>query len=87
MDLHSEVMNIPVPRDFDYSDFHSKVHAYKSGHRDARHAAAELALKADARIEVLEQALKSILDWQPTQHVQSIFDDHELWNHAEELLK
>lgn len=40
-----------------------------------------------ARVKELEKALKAILDWQPTQHIQSIFDDHELWNRAEELLK
>jgi len=33
---------------------------YKQGHRDARHAAAELALKADAEIERLRDALREI---------------------------
>lgn len=54
MSLHNEIMNLPVPNDFDYSDFNNKVIAYKSGHRDARHCAAELALKYDALIDDLE---------------------------------
>lgn len=60
MNLHNEIMNIPVPSDFDYADFPNKVYAYKSGHRDARHAGAELSLKAEARIEELEEALKEL---------------------------
>lgn len=57
MNLHSEIMNIPVPNDFDYADFSDKVHAYKSGHRDARHVAAELSLKYERLIEKLFDAL------------------------------
>lgn len=53
MNLHNEIMNIPIPNDFDYADFHSKVYAYKSGHRDARHVAAELSLKYESLIEKL----------------------------------
>lgn len=60
MNLHNEIMNIPVPSDFDYADFPNKVYAYKSGHRDARHAAAELSLKAEARIEELEILLEKV---------------------------
>ena len=42
MDLHGKIMNIPakVPKDYDQGDY---ALAYKTGHRDARHAAAELA--------------------------------------------
>ena len=61
MNLHSEIMNIPVPSDFDYADFPNKVYAYKSGHRDARHAAAELSLKAETRIEELETVLSKLM--------------------------
>ena len=32
---------------------------YKIGHREARHAAAEIALQADKRIEDLEKALRN----------------------------
>lgn len=59
MDLHGDIMNIQalIPTEA-LED--GKVHAYKIGHKDARHAAAELALKADARIEELEEALKEL---------------------------
>lgn len=63
MTLHNEIMNIPIANDFDYSDFHSKVYAYKSGHRDARHAAAELSLKYEALMDELEGYVgKAIVD-------------------------
>lgn len=54
MRLHDRIMNIPIASDFDYADFPNKVYAYKSGHRDARHAAAEMALIADELAESLE---------------------------------
>lgn len=66
MDLHSEVMNIKVDIKLkeEYTDVDGTVesdwYSYKLGHRDARHAAAELALKADARIEELEETLKEL---------------------------
>lgn len=57
MNLHNQIMNIPTDIDFtDWSD-HDRQ-SYKRGHRDARHAAAELSLKAEARIEELEEMLK-----------------------------
>lgn len=59
--MHDKIMNIPIASDFDYSDFPSKVYAYKSGHRDARHAAAEASLIADELLEALE-AVVSVAD-------------------------
>lgn len=53
MRLHDRIMNIAVASDFDYADFPNKVYAYKSGHRDARHAAAEMALIADELLDAL----------------------------------
>lgn len=50
MSLHNDIMNLPTGTN------HSL--AYKEGHRDARHTAAELVLKADAEIELLRSALK-----------------------------
>ncbi|MBV60945.1 MAG: hypothetical protein CMH65_06550 [Nevskiales bacterium] len=52
MDLHGKIMNIPanVPKDYDQGDYRL---AYQTGHRDARHAAAELAMAADACIRAL----------------------------------
>lgn len=76
MNLHNEIMNIPIPNDFDYVDFHSKVYAYKSGHRDARHTAAELSLKAEARIEELEEQLRESekLAWEHFYIHQEVFN-------------
>jgi hypothetical protein len=56
MNLHNTIMNIPTEIDFtDWSD-HDRQ-SYKRGHRDARHAGAELSLKAEARIDELEDTL------------------------------
>jgi len=64
MSMHQEIMNIPVPKSVihnlehpDCKDMFS-AHSYKIGHRDARHAAAELSLKAEARIEEIELLLR-----------------------------
>ena len=54
MSLHDEIMNLPSGQG---TMSQSPDMAYKIGHRDARHAAAELALKADAEIERLRAAL------------------------------
>lgn len=59
MDLHSEIMNISVNSDTISSEV-GNPRDYRLGHRDARHAAAELALKADARIKELEAVLKEL---------------------------
>jgi len=55
MDMHGQIMNLQctIPGTLALNEHR----AYKIGHRDARHAAAELALKADA----LAQALRDIL--------------------------
>lgn len=54
--LHNAIMNLPaaVPGNITES---SPVIAYKLGHRDARHAAAEAALTADSCVEELEHLL------------------------------
>lgn len=84
MDLHSEIMNIkalvPVEALED-----GKVFAYKIGHRDPRHAAAELALKADARIEELESVLSKLMDKARYTLCSSHFD--ELDEYLESLLE
>jgi hypothetical protein len=63
MNLHNQIMNIQIDRVrmIDQLNFVSDYNtAYKLGHRDARHAAAELSLKAEARIEELEEVLKEL---------------------------
>lgn len=56
MRLHNDIMNIQVGTII-YDLFDHKAHAYKCGHRDARHAAAEMSLKYEALIERLFDAL------------------------------
>lgn len=63
MNLHNDIMNIPVNIILDGPEgvgnvSQNRYTAYKEGHRDARHAAAELSLKTEARIEELEEQLK-----------------------------
>lgn len=56
MNLHGQIMNIQAG---DPGLEPTPERAYELGHRDALHAAAELALKADAVIE----AARSVLVW------------------------
>lgn len=49
MSLHNEIMNIPCK----HANRELSI-AYKTGHRDARHTAAELSLKYEQYIEKLE---------------------------------
>ena len=55
-ELHDDIMRIPVPKHIGYDLLANKVEAYKIGHRDARHAAAELA--AAEGIEQLKAELE-----------------------------
>ena len=48
MNLHGEIMNIPSKPFRLVFNGPGELNAYLYGHRDARHAAAELALKYDA---------------------------------------
>ena len=51
MNLHGQIMNIPAePAKVNGSNY---ALSYKEGHRDARHAAAELSLVADKMVEAL----------------------------------
>lgn len=54
MNLHNEIMNLPTKH-----DNRSGAIAYKEGHRDARHAAAELSLKYERYIKQLEEAVNN----------------------------
>jgi len=50
MSLHDEIMSLPVKSDVEEFTISARAN-YKQGHRDARHAAAELAIKYDQDIE------------------------------------
>jgi hypothetical protein len=59
MDLHGQIMNLPFQRPADVAWTVAEEQAAKLGHRDARHAAAELAnehtkLLEDFRSEVVK---------------------------------
>ena len=56
MNLHAQIMNLPVQPGVQHS------WNYMDGHRDARHAAAELALQADALNAELLAALSDLLE-------------------------
>lgn len=66
MKLHNEIMNIavdPQKAQLAWGDADNDCQTiYKLGHRDARHVAAELSLKAEARIDELEEALRGLLN-------------------------
>lgn len=64
MKLHNEIMNIavdPQKAQLAWGDADNDCQTiYKLGHRDARHVAAELSLKAEARIEELEDFIRNL---------------------------
>jgi hypothetical protein len=57
MSLHNEIMNLPTKHDNRDGSI-----AYKTGHRDARHASAELSLKYERYIERLEELADELHD-------------------------
>lgn len=61
MNIHNQIMNIPVDNS-QHDDMSDRERiAYKLGHRDARHAAAEMALEKDDYILALENAARLTL--------------------------
>ncbi len=61
MNLHNQIMNIQY-RSYAHDDDPLVASAYALGHYDARHAAAELALKHDAAIEEALPVLERLVD-------------------------
>lgn len=61
INLHNEIMKIPSEASkHDYNTHYDLRIAYQTGHKDARHKAAELALRAEQRIAELEQELRQV---------------------------
>ena len=56
MDLHGQIMNLPA--DGATLDWANTREAYLHGHRDARHSAAELALKTEAQLRQENEELR-----------------------------
>lgn len=62
MDFHAQVMNVSTTREAENAEYSNRREAYLHGHRDARHAAAEIAQQADAKVEKLRAALELARD-------------------------
>ena len=75
MSLHDDIMNIPAGRTDDTFVDNMDRYFYKEGHRDARHAAAELAIEADKTIEEMKYELERVLDWLEMGDVEDSFAD------------
>ena len=67
MDHHGRIMNIEClpPARMNQHPVDPECSAYRIGHRDARHAAAEIACEAQAEIARLRDALTKIVDAWP----------------------
>lgn len=63
--LHDRIVNIPINEECESGFIGSWQRGYRQGHRDARHAAAELALEADAVRDELVKALRLLVDLLP----------------------
>lgn len=79
VDLHAAIMNLPCNVPKAYAPGKADEAVYRIGHRDARHAAAELAAADAAGKAELLEALRQLLRAFPT--------DHDMvaagWNHRE----
>ena len=62
MNLHGKIMNIPVDQKSLPESGEERL-IYKIGHRDARHEAAEIAIKTDRLMEEMHDALEGLLSW------------------------
>jgi hypothetical protein len=84
-DLHAAIMNLPCryPADFLQGDDWT-TYAYKTGHKDARHAAAELASEYAASHQRLKEALELIAGTDP---VDAALDPHRAVRVAQEALR
>ena len=58
IDLHARIMKLRAREDGPFGSPSTRI-AYKTGHRDARHAAAELASEQDVVVEELYEALEA----------------------------
>ena len=61
MSLHNKIMNIPADNGIRYL---VETAEYKNGHRDARHAASEMAIKYDSFVNGVEQMMETIISMQ-----------------------
>ncbi len=76
VDYHNRIMNIQS--DVEDQDYESRI-IYKTGYRDARHAAAEIALEAERVIEELKEIIDLLQE--------SLCSEEEYSNYLENILK
>ena len=65
MSLHNKIMSIPCPYAITLAEEKEQPELalyYRMGHKDARHSAAELVLKAEHAFDQIEDSLKELLD-------------------------
>lgn len=65
MSLHNKIMNIPCPYAITLAEEKEQPELalyYRMGHKDARHSASELVLKAEHAFDQIEDSLKELLD-------------------------
>ena len=63
MNLHGQIMNLTAKQ---------SNASYRVGFRDARHAAADLALKADAQIDALAEVVVDVLAGVPDHDIEGM---------------
>ena len=80
MSLFQDIINMPMkpPAEIDPGSESLAWVGYRIGHVDARHAAAELALKADATIAELLGALKAMMEGSVYKDIQGDTDWHSI---------
>lgn len=88
MNLYNEIINIRADDPEAVGYYGTYYLAYSYGHRDAKYSAAELALKAQRRIEELEEALKKLyLTSGPVSNcTYNVGQQHEDWKNISQYI-
>jgi hypothetical protein len=90
MSLHNDIMNLASEPVTACKSTAERL-AYRTGHRDARHAAAELANHVDSYVEELLESLQELFDYADNEQSRFNYDgdvkeDSLMMNKARELL-
>lgn len=88
MNLHNGIINIRADDPEAVGYYGTYYLAYRYGHRDAKYSAAELSLKAQRRIEELEQALQRLyLTSGPVSNcAYNVGQQHEDWENISQYI-
>ena len=88
MSLHNDVMNIPCKYTRSCFPDEAQLLAYKEGHRDARHEAAEMAIKSDLIILQLTEALRNAQAWHRGDDWRNDYENghHDAWQQQEDRI-